>query len=404
MEELHKSLLERLRRLQRLYLDTCSRCNLCALKCPTYEASQDVRVTPGYRMRLVRDLTKRFSFSKLLGLERRVSSEELLVSTYNCTLCGRCEEHCPYGIDTTSLWLSLREAVRSSGLLPSSLKELEETILRLKNPYGVEPYMKTYWPEMVGLEEVVRKAMGRRASVVLFMGCTPSIRSVGQDILASAVRLLEKARESWALLSEEWCCGCPLLMLGNREAAAIFARHNVEAVESLAPNFLVTVCPTCHKMFKFEYETLLGRPARFKAVHITELLLKYIVEFRLEVPSKLDVSVAYHDPCDLARASGVTEAPRMLIKEVARELVELPEGRLDTSCCGGGGLLQAVNNELRLEVAKRRLREAVEADADVLASACPACKAAFIEAAREEGLGVEVLDVVEIVARALGLA
>ncbi|MEM4699700.1 MAG: (Fe-S)-binding protein [Candidatus Nezhaarchaeales archaeon] len=396
MRGLRESLAAKLRRLQRLYLDVCVRCSLCSLKCPAYEASEDLRAAPSYRVRLLCDLLRRpGKFSK---------DAELLASTYSCALCGRCEESCPFGIDVPSLWLSLREAIHSSGLSYGPLKELEEAVLKLKNPYGAEPHMRAYWAEMVGLEEEVKRARGRRAEVLLFAGCTPSLRSVAQDILASAVRLLERARASWALLDDEWCCGYPLILLGNGEAAAEFAKHNAEAIEAAAPKYLTTVCPTCYKMFRFEYPALLGRPTRFMAVHITELLARYFIELKLEAPAKLDLRVAYHDPCDLARASGVTEAPRVLIREVSRELIELPGNRLNTYCCGGGGLLQAVNNELRLKIAKRRLREAVEAGADVLASACPSCKASLAEAAREGGLGVEVLDVVELVARALGLA
>ncbi|PCN50344.1 hypothetical protein B6U99_04960 [Candidatus Geothermarchaeota archaeon ex4572_27] len=376
-------------------LDTCMKCALCVDVCPTYTASGDVDVAPTSRMRMLRA----FVDGKYEGFTREACGE-----AFRCTLCGRCMEACPFSIRTVDLWYLLRRYIHEAGRRPEALEKFEEGLLANKNPYGADAGMRTYWAEMLGLSDVPG-VEPRRARVVLFMGCTPAYRSVSQDTLAASTLLLNKVGESWTTLgSDEWCCGCPLLMLGNVGAAAEFARHNVEAVRRVGGEVLVTICATCYKMFKLEYEELLGAPLPFKVMHMTELLAKYVVEFKLDLPNKLDVKVAYHDPCDLARMLGVYEAPRMLVREAAKELIELPGNRANTTCCGGGGLLQAVDNELRLKIARKRVREAVEAGADVLASACPACKSSFVEAAREEGAGIEVVDVVELVARAAGLS
>lgn len=394
-----------LRRMQRVYVDTCTRCGLCIPSCPAYELTLDHRLAPSYKVKLIRTLEAPSAIGRLLGLRKAVDVETLLTATYNCALCGRCEESCPFGIDTVSLWLSLRESLHSSGLNPEPLKGLEDQLLKSGNPYGAPPSMRAYWPELFGLDEAFRRAAGRRADTVLFMGCTPALRSAAQDILAATVLILEKAGEGWTTLGErERCCGYPLLILGNREEAERYLSRNVELSLSLGAKRLVTVCPSCYRMFKTVYGELRGSPPPLQVVHVTQLLAEYLTKLRLEVPRKLGVRVAYHDPCDLARASRVVEAPRLVIREVAQELVELPRSKLRTSCCGGGGLLQAFNNSLRLKMARRRLEEALAARADVLASACPGCKSTLVEAAREGGLSVEVVDVVELVARAVGLS
>jgi heterodisulfide reductase subunit D len=394
-----------LRKMQRVYVDTCPRCGLCVPSCPAYELTSDYRLAPSYKVKLVKAIEAPSIIGRLLGLRRAVDVEALATATYSCALCGRCEEACPFGIDTVSLWLSLRESLHSAGLNPEPLKGLEDQLLKSGNPYGAPPSMRTYWPELFGLDEALRRAAGRRADTVLFMGCTPALRSAAQEILAAAVMILEKVREGWTTLGDqEWCCGYPLLLLGNREEAERCLSRNVELLLSLGAKRLVTVCPSCYKMFKIVYEELKGAPPPLQVMHVTQLLAEYLTKLRLEVPRKLSVRVAYHDPCDLARASRVLEEPRLVIREVAQELVELPRSGLRTSCCGGGGLLQASNNSLRLKIARRRLEEALSVKADVLASACPACKSTFIEAAREGGLEVEVLDVAELVARAVGLS
>ena len=95
------------------------------------------------------------------------------------------------------------------------------------------------------------------------------------------------------------------------------------------------------------------------------------------------------------------DAPRQVLKSFARDYVELPENRLDSRCCGGGGHLQSVNNPLRMAVVKHRLNQVKEAGARILTSGCPACKLAFVDGVREEGLDIEVMDLVELVARQL---
>jgi len=113
--------------------------------------------------------------------------------------------------------------------------------------------------------------------------------------------------------------------------------------------------------------------------------------------------VIYHDPCELSRLGGVIEAPREALAKLAGSVLEFDERGIDVRCCGGGGLLQAVDNDMRLSIVKKRLDEAKEKGADILVSACPACKLAFMDGVREHKTGIEVLDLLELAARQLGL-
>ena len=373
-----------------LGLDTCVRCTLCADSCPTYVNSGDPLVAPAFRLRMLKDLMKGSGVG-----------EDACREAFRCTVCGRCMVACPFSIRTVDLWYLLRHYARLTGKWPAELSGLESSLLTYRNPYGADASLRTYWAEVAGLDP--SRLVKEEARIVLFMGCTSAYRSVGQDVLAAAALILDRAGEDWTTLGEEeWCCGCPLLLLGNWEAAKEFAEHNVKAIEAKGAELVATTCATCYKMLKLEYPAILGRQPRFKVVHIVELLAKYFTELKFQA-RKLELRVAYHDPCDLARVGGVVEAPRQLISEVA-ELVEFRDSRERSTCCGGGGLLQVVDPALRLRIAERRVQEAVAAGVNVLASACPACKASFVEVAREMDVELEVLDVVELVARAMGLA
>jgi Fe-S oxidoreductase len=99
----------------------------------------------------------------------------------------------------------------------------------------------------------------------------------------------------------------------------------------------------------------------------------------------------------------VIEAPREALRHIAGEFIELPENRMDVRCCGGGGLLQAANNDLRLSIINNRLSQAKELGAEIVVSACPSCKLAFVDGVRASGDDIEILDLMELAARQLDL-
>jgi Fe-S oxidoreductase len=140
-------------------------------------------------------------------------------------------------------------------------------------------------------------------------------------------------------------------------------------------------------------------------VHVTELLLDLLEAGKLELGGPYGRRVAYHDPCYLGRHNGVYESPREVLRSVpGLELVELPESRAESLCCGGGG------GRIWMETAKGerfcdlRVGQAMETGAAVLATACPYCISNFEDSkltldAVEE---IEVRDITEIVSEALG--
>lgn len=118
------------------------------------------------------------------------------------------------------------------------------------------------------------------------------------------------------------------------------------------------------------------------------------------------MKVAYHDPCDLGRHLNIFEPPRNVVKSIPGvTLVEFKNNRLLAKCCGGGGGLKAFANELSGNIAYSRALEALEVGADVIVSACPACKSNLNLAAariRKEKKGkLKVMDITELVADAL---
>ena len=195
--------------------------------------------------------------------------------------------------------------------------------------------------------------------------------------------------------------GSPLLLAGDEHTAKEYALHNVEAIEARGVKRLITGCSGCFRVFKWEYPKLLGRELGFEVLHTVQYVAEKLDSGDLKV-DKVKERVAYHDPCELARLGGVIDEPRRVLDHIAEDWVEFDEKGIDVRCCGGGGLLQASNNEVRMLIAKKRLDEAISKRVEIVTSGCPACKLAFVDSARHFDLDIEVLDVMELVARQLG--
>jgi Fe-S oxidoreductase len=134
------------------------------------------------------------------------------------------------------------------------------------------------------------------------------------------------------------------------------------------------------------------------AEHFTELAARSLDRMKL-VESLDNGPVRYHDPCQLGRGLGVYESPRALLtRALGRAPDEFPRARGEARCSGGGGLLPVTMRAVSDEIASVRVSEHHESGGGTVVTACASSAKKF----REQG--ALVLDIVTIVARALGVA
>jgi heterodisulfide reductase subunit D len=112
--------------------------------------------------------------------------------------------------------------------------------------------------------------------------------------------------------------------------------------------------------------------------------------------------VTYHDPCDLGRSSGIYEPPRRIIEAIpGATLIEMAQNRENALCCGGGGDLEMVDRDLVSAVAARKIQMALDTGAEIIVTACPQCERTMSAGVRAQKKRVRVLDVTEMVWRAM---
>jgi Fe-S oxidoreductase len=140
-----------------------------------------------------------------------------------------------------------------------------------------------------------------------------------------------------------------------------------------------------------------------EVLHLTEALQEIIKGKKLKL-NLLDkgAKVTYHDPCHLARATGVYDDPREIIKAIPGvELVEMETNREAAMCCGAGGGLRSYDAELSKKMAADRVKSAEDIDAKIIATACPFCEHNLIAGAELINSSIRVVDVVDLLAESL---
>ncbi|MGM0366442.1 MAG: (Fe-S)-binding protein [Actinomycetota bacterium] len=376
-------------------LFNCSRCGNCLAVCPIYKQTLDESVTP------------RGKLSLLEAVDRGVLkyTDRLSGRIYTCTMCNYCTAECPSGVPLDEIFKAARLDLVDSHRYPEILDMLRERISGGHNVTFDTNEGRADWVKQIPgakLEDYIKDT----AEVVYFVGCVSSFSPRAFSIPRAVVRLLDKAGIDFTLLGEEeWCCGFPLLSSGMEEESRKLAEYNVRKIKEKGAKVLLTSCPSCYHTWKHEYGSLSGEEMDFEVVHISQYLLTLIKEGKLKL-NPLDMSVTYHDPCDLGRNSGVYEEPREVIKSVPGvRFVELEENRAQANCCGGGGNLESLDAGLAASIAQAKGAEIIAADVDAVVSACQQCErtigTALKKKKKELKKKIKVLDISELVLKSV---
>jgi len=174
------------------------------------------------------------------------------------------------------------------------------------------------------------------------------------------------------------------------------ARHNMEAFKASEAKQVVTHCAGCYRTLKLDYPERLGELS-FEVVNAIEVIRDLINDGKLKF-KKAELKATYHDPCHLGRHAGIYDAPREVVKAIPGvELVEMKRTREASWCCGAGGGVKSGFSELAVDIAKDRIREAEETEAEYLVTACPFCVRNLKDAAEALDSRIRVKDILELI-------
>ncbi len=389
--------------IQMLELDACTRCQECVRACPV--AALDRNTDPMERIDGWRKIVDRQTGLRARLFGRPPLDEDVLCDladrTYSCTTCGACGVVCESGISTARLWESMRGAIVDLGCSRACVfADAAEQICRCQNPYGESRERRSAWvPGDI--------AVADSAPVAYFPGCTVSFRQ--QEIGVAALRILQSLGVRFCMLGEaESCCGSLLFRTGYPREYADTIREMIRTLADRGVTTLLFTCAGCLKTVATDWPRVWGGPLPFTPVPFAVFLWDQVRQGNLSFPGRIDRRVVYHDPCHAGRhvmhvlgRDQAFEAPREVLGAIPGvELTEFQNNREFQVCCGAGGGLKLGNPDLALAIAARKVADARETGAGVLVTTCPFCRRNIRDAA---GDALEVVDVVQLVAEALGL-
>jgi Fe-S oxidoreductase len=222
--------------------------------------------------------------------------------------------------------------------------------------------------------------------------------------LVAAVKVLRRLGiEPGYLADDEPCCGAPLHHAGLQTRFAENARRAYQKLKSAGARQVIGIVPYCthalQKLFPLHVD---GYDLEVR--HFLEVVAARLPAYKLRLPRP--VKVAYHDPCQLVRYLSLVEEPRRILTAIENvELVETDWTKGEwATCCGGGGGFETVFPALSQVLAVNRVTELMETAPDIIVTHCPGCVMQLKEGLSQLKIkNVEVLDLAEVIARAMGL-
>ena len=261
------------------------------------------------------------------------------------------------------------------------------------NPFNEERKKRADWTEGLSV-----KPFTAEMEVLYFSCCYLSYVPRLKKVAAATVNILNKAGVKFGILgSKESCCGESIRKTGNEDLFKRLAKDNIKAFIDSGVKKILVSSPHSYHAFKNEYPEFM---VNFEVVHISDYLHELISSGRLKLTKEYNKKVTYHDPCYAGRHNGIFDQPREVLKGISGlELLEMPDSRENSLCCGGGGGRIWVETPMEERFSGLRIGQAVDVGAQVLATSCPYCITNFEDSrlSLEDSEVLEIKDITEIV-------
>ena len=411
--------------LGRSLLDDCVHCGFCLPACPTYQSWGEEMDSPRGRIHLMRALA-----DGTLALDA-----DVVKHFDRCLGCMGCVTACPSGvrydvlIEETRARIEERydragfDALHRAMLFalmphPGRLRVLavlaflyaRSGLQGLVRRSGVLRRLPRRLAQLEALMPAVDAAAltarlplltpaapPRRYRVGLVAGCVQRVFFRGVN--EATLRVLSAEGCDVVVPRGQGCCGALSIHAGRAEESKEMARALIEAFEGEALDAIIVNAAGCGSNLK-DYGRLFEKDAAWaERAAAFSAKTRDVTEFLASIPRvaprhPLTAKVAFHDPCHLAHAQKVKDAPRALLAAIpGLTLLEIPDG---DQCCGSAGIYNLVSPESSDEIGRRKADRVLSTKPDLLASANPGCSLQLARILAERGATLPMAHPVEI--------
>ena len=384
----------------------CVACGLCLPYCPTYRATHSEADSPRGRIHMISAVVQ----GTLPNSLRFAEHIDL------CLSCRACENVCPNGVKYGALVNGARAQIagkarrswwrlvaQRAAAYTLSSRALTATVgrgLRLAQAIGLRRLARIS-PGVKKLEALLptvpsqsgwlscHEATSPRGEVSLFLGCVSSI--LDADTLHAAVFVLNRLGYTVHIPPQQACCGALHRGAGEQMLADAMAARNIEAFSVFAELPLLSVASGCGATLQ-EY---MGRPLQ----DISAFLAQADGWKHVSI-APLNATILVHDSCTLRNVLRQQQSVYKLLQRIpGAKVLPLPG---NDQCCGGAGAYMLTQEKMARHLRDDKIVACRQTGGSLLATSNIGCALHLVAGLREEGLVVEVMHPVQILARQMG--
>ncbi len=381
---------------------TCTECGRCTSACPA--ANTGKSLSP---RKIIMDIRKR-TLEKAPLMIKGINDENIFQKTlvhnyisdtelWECTTCMACVQECPVTIEHIDSIIDMRRHLMlTESNFPSELNNVFKSLETNYTPWAFNQADRAQWAEGMNIKTM---AEDPNSEILFWVGCAGSFDNRYKKVTQAFAKIMQKANIDFRILgTEEKCNGDTARRLGNEYLAQQLIQENVQTLNNYGVKKIVTACPHCFNSLKHEFKQFGGF---YEVHHHSEFISNLINEGKLKFKDNESKNkITYHDSCYLGRYNNIYDQPRNSISSInGIELIEMKRNKSKGFCCGAGGgrmFLEDVEGE---RINEERTREALETNANTIASACPFCMTMLNDGVKafEKTDEVNVKDIAEIV-------
>ncbi|MFC1730042.1 (Fe-S)-binding protein [candidate division KSB1 bacterium] len=345
-------------------LEYCAKCQTCSDACNVYLMSGKEEIyRPTYRAEVLRRIIKKYIkpggklFKKFQGADIDLNWNllaRLAELSYRCTLCRRCAQACPIGVDNGLITREIRkifsqelnitvpdlhklgtvqqlEVGSSTGMTPLAFKDNVEF---LEDEIKEKTKMDFKWP------------IDEPNTDFLLIHNAGEYLAWPENPEAFAI-ILEAAGVKYTLSSELVAYdGVNYgLFYDDVQLAKIAIKHAEIAKKLGVKKIVLGECGHSHKALTVIADRVLTGDLNIPRESFLTVIEDIVFSGKLDLdPSKNDFPVTFHDPCNFVRNMGIVKPQRRILRKIAPRFREMTPHGVDNYCCGGGSGFAVFNS------------------------------------------------------------
>ncbi len=376
------------------YVHISTKCSLCTASCPVYRVTQDPRDIPCHRSELLLRIYRRY-FTLGGALKARffdqfrltdVAIDEMADEFYRCTACKRCTQSCPMGIDHALITHLARWILAEIGIVPKALvvsvrEQLEGSS---KNTSAIPSVAMRDTCEFLEeeLDEIypdagIKFPIDVEESEFVFFPAVSDYLLEADTLMGNAA-MLHAIGASWTIGSENFDGIDYGLFYSDRMWERIIKAQVAEIHRLKGKVMLIGECGHASRSAKEGMQNFIPEDQRVPVVNIMELAHARFESGDLQlIENCIQERTTYHDPCNIARKGWIVEQPRVLLRHICSDFVEMTPRGVDNYCCGGGGGTVSIDEirKFRVLVGAQTKADQIKATgAHYVVTPCANCK------------------------------